>query len=200
MSIRAERKLQSQQAILETVLKLNDAGQNFSSMSLRQLARDVGVVPSALYRYFENKVLLASALVDHVAYVIKSDLNLMIYCLLQPAQTSKLEHFFNQITQHGTYWHFFIAERWGGFALLESKIEYEIKDLNDHVAQCLSRKLHQSQQADAHTLAGIVLPLFFTWIMRWLRCQKQALPEIEQKKCLVQIQAQLMLLITVPKG
>lgn len=80
MSIRAERKLQSQQCIMETVLALGYSGHNFSSISLRQLAREVGIVPSALYRYFQNKEALASALLDQVALVIKSDLGLMIDC------------------------------------------------------------------------------------------------------------------------
>jgi AcrR family transcriptional regulator len=74
MSVRAERKLQSQQAILDQVLKLNYAGQCFNSISLRQLAQAVGMVPSAFYRYFPNKEQLAIELVDQTALIIKSHL------------------------------------------------------------------------------------------------------------------------------
>ena len=109
MSIRAERKLQSQQCIMETVLALGYSGHNFSSISLRQLAREVGIVPSALYRYFQNKEALASALLDQVALVIKSDLGLMIDCFFQhPTSLSQLQKFFTHIEQQALYWHFFI--------------------------------------------------------------------------------------------
>ena len=74
MSVRAERKLQSQQAILEQVLKLSYAGQCFNSISLRQLAQAVGMVPSAFYRYFPNKEQLAAELVDQTSLIIKSHL------------------------------------------------------------------------------------------------------------------------------
>ncbi|MEB3767369.1 TetR/AcrR family transcriptional regulator [Acinetobacter sp. MD2] len=200
MSIRAERKLQSQHAILETVLSLNYAGQNFSSMSLRQLARDVGIVPSALYRYFQNKEALAAALIDHVAFVIKSDLNLMINCCNETPSNTAIDRFFQQASQHARYWHFFIAERWGGFTVLQEKIEQEITDLTDNFAQRLMRKMTFPTQQTPHTLAAVLIPLFFTWIMQWLTCQKKVMSEIAQKNYLDQVKSQLILLIAVTEG
>jgi hypothetical protein len=55
MSVRAERKLQSQQAILDQVLKLNYAGQCFNSISLRQLAQAVGMVPVLFIVIFRTR-------------------------------------------------------------------------------------------------------------------------------------------------
>lgn len=196
MSIRAERKLQSQQCIMQTVLELAYAGQSFGNISLRQLAREVDIVPSALYRYFQNKEALASALVDQVALVIKSDLSLMVDSFIQSqTASSSLEKLLKHVEQQALYWHFFIAERWGGFTLLQEKIEQEIEDLTENLAQRLKRQtaLPTIYQQQEKTLAALLLPLFFAWIMRWLQT-KQTVQSKEKKQLLQQFQSQMVLL------
>ena len=47
MSIREERKQQSRQAIMDAVLQLCSAGRAFSSISLREISRQIGLVPTA---------------------------------------------------------------------------------------------------------------------------------------------------------
>ena len=198
MSIRDERKLQSQQCIMETVLVMGYAGQNFSHLSLRQLAREVGIVPSALYRYFQNKEALASALIDQVALVIKGDLNLIVDCFIQqPSETSQLKKFLLHAEQQATYWHFFIAERWGGFSVLQDKIEQEIEDLTDNLTRKLTRQsgLPAIYHQQEHVLAAMLLPLFFTWIIRWLQLKRAEMTQDQEQDFLAQFQAQMMLLI-----
>ena len=54
MSIRDERKQQSRQALLDAALSLSTSGRSFSSISLREVAREVGLVPTAFYRHFQD--------------------------------------------------------------------------------------------------------------------------------------------------
>ena len=60
---RAERKERTRRAILDAALALA-ADSNLAAISLRQVARQVGVVPTAFYRHFESLELLGLALVD----------------------------------------------------------------------------------------------------------------------------------------
>ena len=71
MSIRDERKQQSRQALLDAALRLSASGRSFSAISLREITREVGLVPAAFYRHFENVDQLATELVDQVALHFK---------------------------------------------------------------------------------------------------------------------------------
>lgn len=175
MSIRAERKLQSQQAILEKVLQLNYAGYCFNSISLRQLAQEVGMVPSAFYRYFPNKEQLAVDLVDQTSLMIKSHLNHLAEHLQHrnsDALNKHLSQFCEHVRHKATYWHFFIVERWGGGSFLQEKIGQEVTFLIDDLAHLLQKK-HPEQLQDllrSQALAELCMELHLAWIIKWLHC------------------------------
>lgn len=60
---RQEQKERTRQAILASALELAQT-QGFAQVSLRQVARHAGVVPTAFYRHFESKDELGLALVE----------------------------------------------------------------------------------------------------------------------------------------
>ena len=60
---REERKERTRRAILDAALELSDE-QTLAALSLRQVARQVGVVPTAFYRHFASLDDLGLALVD----------------------------------------------------------------------------------------------------------------------------------------
>ena len=60
---RGERKERTRRAILDAALALA-ADSNLAALSLRQVAKEVGIVPTAFYRHFESLELLGLALVD----------------------------------------------------------------------------------------------------------------------------------------
>ena len=71
MPTRDERKQQSRQALLEAALQLSTSGRSFSSLSLREVAREVGLVPTAFYRHFQDMNELGLEIVDQVALFLK---------------------------------------------------------------------------------------------------------------------------------
>ena len=171
MSVRAERKLQSQQAILDQVLKLNYAGQCFNSISLRQLAQAVGMVPSAFYRYFPNKEQLAIELVDQTALIIKSHLTQFLEHIQHKNSEileTHLSLFCGQIQQKAAHWHFFIVERWGGGSFLKEKIRQEVIFLIDDLAQLLNKKYAGQSLDHQLAFAELCIELHFAWIIKWL--------------------------------
>jgi AcrR family transcriptional regulator len=60
---RGERKEQTRRALLDAALELSDQ-QTLAAVSLRQVARAVGIVPTAFYRHFDSLDDLGLALVE----------------------------------------------------------------------------------------------------------------------------------------
>lgn len=60
---RAERKERTRRAILDAALTLSDRS-TLAALSLRQVAKEVGIVPTAFYRHFDSIEDVGLALVD----------------------------------------------------------------------------------------------------------------------------------------
>ncbi|CAG67029.1 MULTISPECIES: TetR family transcriptional regulator [Acinetobacter] len=179
MSIRDERKQQSRQALLDAALQLSTGGRSFSSISLREVAREVGLVPTAFYRHFQDMDALGQELVDQVALHIKSLIHQLGQSYLQQVSThpdSSIELFFQAINHSPLEWQFMIAERWGGSAAVRQAIAREIEDLIEDLATDL-RKLpmfeHIQDSQDLKVLSTILINLSFTWAMTWLSLASQ---------------------------
>ena len=149
MSIRGERKQQSRQALLDAALKLSTSGRSFSTIILREITREVGLVPTAFYRHFEDMDRLSEALIEQVS----ERLHQIIFHLRQgylshasaKTQTS-IQLFFRAVDTSPQDWIFLIAERWGG------------SDQNCTELQVMS---------------SILVNLSFTWAMTWLNAAEQ---------------------------
>lgn len=70
-TLRDERKLQTRQALLDAALDLSRQGGSLASISLREVAREAGVVPTAFYRHFRDMDELGLALVDDVCITLR---------------------------------------------------------------------------------------------------------------------------------
>ncbi|MBD9482625.1 TetR family transcriptional regulator [Pseudomonas sp. PDM14] len=66
MSPRAEQKLQTRQALMDAARSLMDSGRGFCSLSLREVSRTAGIVPTGFYRHFQDMEALGLALVAEV--------------------------------------------------------------------------------------------------------------------------------------
>ena len=102
MSIRDERKQQSRQALLDAALRLSTSGRSFSSISLREVAREVGLVPTAFYRHFQDMDHLGQELLDQVALHLKTvlhQLGLAYLSQLGSKSQNTLQLFFQAVDQ-----------------------------------------------------------------------------------------------------
>ena len=73
-SPRAEQKQQTRQALMEAALSLMHSGRGFGSLSLREVTRLAGVVPTAFYRHFSDMDELSLALVAEVGQTFRATL------------------------------------------------------------------------------------------------------------------------------
>lgn len=61
---RDARKLQTRQQLMQAALDLVGQGRGFTSLSLREVTREIGVVPASFYRHFKDMDELGLALVE----------------------------------------------------------------------------------------------------------------------------------------
>lgn len=116
MSLREDRKQQSHQALLDATLALSSQGRAFSTISLREVAHAVGLVPTAFYRHFQDMEQLGLELLDQVAIHLKGVLNQLGQAYLyQPNTRTKtgIELFFQAVEYHPEPW-IFLLQNAGG--------------------------------------------------------------------------------------
>ena len=202
MSLRDERKLQSRQALLDAALTLSTTGRSFSTISLREVARDAGLVPTAFYRHFQDMEELGGDLVDQVSMSLHHLLRSLRdgYSLNSPSKTAvSIARFFGTVDEYPLHWKFLIGERWGGSTAVRDAIGREVRFFMDDLAQDLHKLPAFKALAieDLQIMAEILINLALSWAMTWLnlpdRHDTQSL--IEQKQQLIQRttrQAQLL--------
>ena len=73
-SPRAAQKQQTRQALMAAASTLMDGGRGFGSLSLREVTRAAGIVPTAFYRHFHDMDELGLALVAEVGETFRDTL------------------------------------------------------------------------------------------------------------------------------
>ena len=71
-SVRAQRKAETRQRILDAALGLLASGRGMDSLGLREVAREVGLAPPSLYNHFPTMDDLGLALIDLACYRLRS--------------------------------------------------------------------------------------------------------------------------------
>jgi AcrR family transcriptional regulator len=157
---RQERKERTRRAILDAALRLLEE-EGFGQLSLRQITREVGVVPTAFYRHFDSVDELGLTLVDESFSTLRR--------MLRSARED-LEAYDSVIresvqvlvdTVHANRSHFsFIArERFGGHATIRRAIRHELELFSRELVIDLSRmpNLRHWEHAHLSMLADLIV-------------------------------------------
>lgn len=171
---REQKKRQTRQAFFNAVLDLCMTGQGFGSISLRQVTREVGVVPTAFYRHFSDIEELGKSLVE-------DDLGLALHNLREHMQLGKqrsfdrqiatsVQLFFAAVDENPHYWQFIASERFGGSEAVRRAIAHQIHTFSTIMAEDLALQpafAHMSD-TDRYLLAEVGVNMSFSWIIDWL--------------------------------
>ena len=199
MSLRDERKQQSRQALLDAALTLSsEGGRSFGTISLREVAREAGLVPTAFYRHFQDMDELGADLVDYVSGTLhRLRMSLREGFALSSSNTASaasttrggVERFFAAITMQPNQWAFLVRERWGGSVVVRRAIDKEVRFFSVDMAEDLQKltafKLLES--ADLTIVSEILVNLSFSWAMTWI-----TLPLFDEETPLAEQQEQLI--------
>ncbi|MEV5834422.1 TetR family transcriptional regulator [Nocardia sp. NPDC052112] len=134
---RGERKERTRQALLDGTLALA-AERGFGALSLREIARSAGIVPTAFYRHFASLDDLGATLVDDGIRALR--LALRQLRRTPDARLSQTVRFvFDQVATKGELFGFITRERRGGSAALQHAIALELQLIVRELVVDLSR-------------------------------------------------------------
>lgn len=174
MSSREQKKRQTRQAFYNAVLDLCMTGQSFSSISLRQVTREVGVVPTAFYRHFDDMECLGKALVEDelgsALAVLREHMQLGRKRSFDRQIAKSVQLFFTAIDQQPRYWQFIASERFGGSEAVRKAVNEQIKLFGSIMGEDLALQpaFQHINAYDRRLLAETGVNLSFSWIIDWL--------------------------------
>jgi AcrR family transcriptional regulator len=199
MSLRDERKQQSRQALLDAALTLSsEGGRSFGTISLREVAREAGLVPTAFYRHFQDMDELGADLVDYVSGTLhrlrmslREGFAVSISNTATSVSTTRggVERFFAAITKQPNHWAFLVRERWGGSVVVRRAIDKEVRFFSVDMAEDLQKlpAFRSLEPADLMIISEILVNLSFSWAMTWI-----TLPLFDEETPLAEQQEQLI--------
>jgi len=139
--IRAQQKEKTRLAIIDAALNQLSADQNFSSLSLREVAREAGIAPTSFYRHFKDMEELGLTLVDECGMTLRQ--------LMRSARkrfddkTSvivvSVETFMEFVEQNPNIFRLLLRERSGTSKAFRDAVAREVKyftvELSDYLQQ-----------------------------------------------------------------
>lgn len=137
---REERKEATRRAIVTAALRLlEDRG--FSQLSLREVAREAGIVPAAFYRHFESMEALGLVLIDESFRALRDMLRSARSGKLDPKRVieSSVDILIEGVNDRREYWRFIGRERSSGVTVLRYAIRTEIRLITSELAIDLAR-------------------------------------------------------------
>ncbi|MGH8083638.1 MAG: HTH-type transcriptional repressor FabR [Lysobacter sp.] len=157
---RVERKERTRQRLIDAALTLIGRGRGFTSLSLREIAREAGVVPAAFYRHFRSVDELGLALVDQAGAALR---RVMREARYRPSSGHVLRDsvltFKRFVEEHSLVFRFVTNERGGGSRVIRNAIRAEEAHNASEMAQDM-RTLGFSPSASTATMqmiAGLVV-------------------------------------------
>src|SRR5687767_5364288 len=158
---RETRKVQTRQALLDAALDLLEGGKSFSSLSLREITREVGVVPAAFYRHFRAVEELGLALVDESMTTLRRMIREARDTPLDPERIIRrsVETLVRHVHANRRHFRFISSEMHAGVPVLRERIRREIQSFTSELALDLGRLpyLNRWSAADLQMIAGLMV-------------------------------------------
>lgn len=158
---RDQRKQRTRDSLLDAALSLMKQGNSFTGLSLREVTREAGVVPTAFYRHFHSMDELGLALVENCGIVLRR--------LLREARRTgvpvtgiirnSVRIFLDYVEQNPLWFMFVVSERTGGSRVLRDAIRREIEQFTNEMVHDLRQLdvLSQLSTPDLQMVCGLVV-------------------------------------------
>lgn len=159
MATRAEKKARTRNALMDSVLHIVGVGANFASISLREVAKTAGVVPTSFYRHFGDMEELGLAMIDDLSLKLRR----LTRGSLDPAEPLEqlidrcMEAYQTEVLENTNLFEFLNQSRTGGTAALRAAIRNEIAFFTSRVSTEVGRLLPKLKAADRELAAGLIV-------------------------------------------
>lgn len=134
---RSERKDLTRSNLMQAALNLMGEDRSFTSLALREIAREAGVVPNAFYRHFRNTDELGLALVEEVGITLRRLLREARKVEVEPRAMLRrsVEAYLDYVKNNRLQYRFIAGERCGGSRLLRLAIRNDVAHFSNEMAQ-----------------------------------------------------------------
>ena len=159
MASRAEKKARTRSALMDSVLAIIGYGANFASISLREVAKTAGLVPTSFYRHFGDMEELGLAMVDELGLNLR---RLMRGSFdnrqdLQDIVHHSVAAYYQYVLDNANLFRFMNQARTGGTPGLQDAIRNEVNSVTGRVATELSQILPSLKSTDRELVAGLIV-------------------------------------------
>lgn len=158
---RDARKVQTRQALMDAALDLLQGGRSFAALSLREITREVGIVPAAFYRHFRDVDELGLALVDESMSTLRRMIREARETPLEPERIIRrsVETLVRHVHGNRRHFRFIASEMHGGAPVLRERIRREIQSFTSELALDLGRLpfLNRWSAEDLQMIAGLMV-------------------------------------------
>jgi AcrR family transcriptional regulator len=155
---RVERKEATRRAIIAAALRLLE-DRSFGGLSLREVTKEAGIVPTAFYRHFESMEALGLVLIDESFRSLRDMLRGARAGKLDPNRVieSSVEILVAGVAEQREHWLFIGRERNSGIAVLRYAIRTEIRLITSELTTDLARfpGLNDWSTEDLNILANL---------------------------------------------
>jgi AcrR family transcriptional regulator len=173
---RAERKERTRQRLLEVTFRLI-ADRSLASISLREVAREAGIVPTAFYRHYASMDELGVDLVDEAMRPLRQ--------MIRDARRGRAAHgdiivetvavLAKQVREHPDQFRFLTRERYGGVGAVRRAVATELRLFTSDLTVDLARLTtgYDWTTEDLEMAASLMVAAMLTTVMDLLEVDQR---------------------------
>lgn len=158
---RSERKDLTRNALLQAALHLIGEGRSFTSLGIREIAREAGIVPNAFYRHFRNTDELGLALVEEVGITLRRLLREARQVGVAESEMVRrsVQVYEQYVKQNRLLFLFISSERAGGSRILRLAIRNDVSHFTHEMAQDFRRlgMYRELSTASLQMICGLIV-------------------------------------------
>jgi AcrR family transcriptional regulator len=161
MATRAEKKARTRNALIDSVLSIVGYGANFASISLREVAKTAGVVPTSFYRHFGDMEELGLTMVDELGLNLRRlmrgsfDANAALDEMIDQC----VEAYQQYVLDNANLLQFMNQSRTGGTPALQDAIRNELRFVSSRIATELTQVCPKMPANDREIAATLIVSL-----------------------------------------
>lgn len=178
---RAEQKQQTRHALLDAARQLMESGRGFGSISLREVAKAAGIVPTGFYRHFTDMDQLGLALVAEVDDTFRETIRLVRHneFELGGITEASVRIFLKGVAANRSQFLFLAREQYGGSQPVRQAIACLREGISSDLAADLGRmpKWQHLDNASLAVMADLVVKAVFATLPELIDSPAQPLPE-----------------------
>ena len=181
---RAEQKQQTRLALMDAARHLMESGRGFGSLSLREVAKTAGIVPTGFYRHFSDMDNLGLALVSEVGQTFRETIRLVRHneLFMGGVINASVRIFLDVVEANRSQFLFLAREQYGGSQPVRQAIAALREDITSDLAADLGSKpkLHHLNPAALTVIADLVVKSVFAALPDVIDPPAEPLPDYLQ--------------------